>query len=138
MATYAPWNPSKAVDTNVLQTKNKNPLDRGVARLFRRSRSGMRSLAALMKALNGAEVGQTATVTRYRVEGDDVELRGNTAAGGGKRTIETVTKLNRATTSADKEYIDTLIDPKFVQDIDNRPVDKSGIDGGVGVPKLGF
>ena len=74
--------------------------DRVLANMFR----GADKRAALMKALNGAAAGGTATATRKRVQHSQSEL-------GGKRTIETFTLINRATTATDETIGDTILSP---------------------------
>lgn len=69
-----------------------------VARIFEQKE--MRKDRALMSALLGAVAGGTATAQIKRVAHDLTEL-------GGKRTIETQTLVNRATTAADDTDLTT-------------------------------
>lgn len=95
MPTYSPL-----YDNNFPLNTVKTPLDRVLATRIR----GLRKRAALMKALNGAAPGGTATWAQKRVQA-------NTTEQGGKRVIETYNLVNRATTAADETYIDKLLAP---------------------------
>lgn len=73
---------------------NEDSNNTGITRLMRQP--GMRKAKALLAALIGAAAGGTATGTTARVEGI-TSVNGL----GGKRNVETVTAVNRATTAAD-------------------------------------
>lgn len=75
----------------------KSLLDKVVARRMK----GAKKRAALMKALNGAAPGATATNSRKRVVASTTEQ-------GGVRPMETFYEVNRATTAADKTANDAL------------------------------
>jgi hypothetical protein len=85
---------------------NRTTLIRHLQRAFRRR--GLRVQAALILALNGAAAGGTASASRYRVQ----MTPGNDERGG-QRTIESVSLINRATTSADETAIDGIANPAF-------------------------
>lgn len=70
-------------------------------------RSGFRKYSGLFKALIGAASGGTATKTHVQVA-EDVQ-GGAVGAGGGQRTIETVTDISRATTAGDITALKALL-----------------------------
>lgn len=69
-------------------------------------RAGMRGVRRIARVLNGAAPGSTATETVARIA---PATPFNTLSGGGVRTVDTVTEVNRATTSADVTYINANI-----------------------------
>lgn len=71
---------------------SSNTLNEAVRRIF--AKPGLRREKALLNALIGAAPGGTATASVARVQADINE-------NGGKRTIETVSVINRVTTAAD-------------------------------------
>lgn len=82
---------------------------------------GLRVDKALMVQLLGAAPGNTVTVqsTRVKQTADPADIMNF----GGKRTIETVTEINRATTSADATRLIAILNRLSPL---NMPVDKSG------------
>lgn len=72
---------------------------------------GARELQELMLTLNGATAGSAALATYKRVEA--AVDRTTAVVGGGSRTIETVTVVNRNTAAADKTEIDTILNDSF-------------------------
>lgn len=90
----------------------KTPIDRILARRFR----GYQKRAAIMKALNGAVVGGTASLTKKRVQASNPNVTGN-------KPIETKTVINRATVTADKQLIDNLL---FASSRITTPTNKAG------------
>lgn len=92
MPTYSPL-----YDNNFPLNTTRTPLDWALARLVR----GNRKRAAIMKALNGVAPGATAQWAPKRVA--------YSSENGGKRTIETYNLINRATTAADRDLINTQI-----------------------------
>lgn len=93
---------------------NKQPGVRDVI-----SKKLMRSLKLqeLMLTLNGASAGSTAAKTYKRVAG--------TGENSGIIDMETVTVVNRVTTSADKADIDTILDASF--GISTAPVNAADV-----------
>lgn len=99
---------------------NTNTLNRRIARLFKRP--SMAKQRELAETLNGAAAGAAALATHKQVsarENSQGEL-------GGRRTIETVTDVNRNTTVADETQIDTEIltwdlDPTYVANKNKNP-----------------
>lgn len=89
------------------------------------ARDGMKINAAIGTALNGSAVGGTASATHRRVEAVQANAAFNL---GGKRTVETQTLINRATTSADETALDALFAAKFAPT--TYPVDRSNNGGG--------
>lgn len=85
---------------------------------------GPAAFRAIMKALNGAAAGGTAASTYARVQ--------HSANPGGLRTIETITLINRATTTADRDLINTLVIDSIPAELPSTtyPVDLSGNGGG--------
>lgn len=79
--------------------------EKKISKLLRRSGRGMRELRELMTTLNGSAAGGTASASYTRA------APGTPFAHelGGKRTIETVTVINRATDAADVQYVDDVI-----------------------------
>lgn len=91
--------------------------------------SGMRGIRRVMRVLNGAAPGSTATETYSRVA---AATPFNTLSGGGARTVETVTEVNRATTAADVTYVNTNIIDRIYNmtpPIASYPPDLSGNGG---------
>lgn len=96
-----------------------------------------RPLRAVMRALNGAGVGATASASYKRVKAQNGIT--DFFKTGGAVEIETVEQINRATTADDQAYINSLI-------FDNVPSEKPTIPGGYptdasgngGGGKLGF
>ncbi len=95
MPTYSPL-----FDNNFPLNTIDLASDRRLAKILR----PYKRRAAIMKALNGQAVGATALVTEKRVQANTVE-------NGGRRVIETVNIINRATTNADKTNVDTIFVP---------------------------
>ena len=84
-------------------------------------RLGVRKEKALLAALIGAATGGTASLSRTRIEA-------TTDTGyklGGKRTVETVSDINRATTAADVTALKDILGGRSVQP-DSYNVEKSG------------
>lgn len=80
------------------------------------NKPGFREIKELFATLIGANAGGIATATYSRIK-DEVG-----AVGGGLRTIETVTDINRATTAADvialKEFTSAVpVNTTFVADL---------------------
>jgi hypothetical protein len=104
-------------------TNSRNAIQTQIAKVF--EKYGMQAQSALAIALNGASAGGTATRTRTRVEAiPDV----GAFVLGGKRNIVTETIINRVTTTADKDALNTLYNGVFAPT--SYPVDKSGNGGG--------
>lgn len=100
---------------------NRPSTRRAISRLLKRR--GMHTLRELMIELTGATAGGTALVERTRIQ--------HSADPGGLRTIETVTTLDRVTTSADETDIDSnVLQGLFSLSPASYPVDKSGNSGG--------
>lgn len=90
-----------------------NSLNEQVRRIF--AKPGLRREKALLNALIGAVAGGTALATTVQVEAD-------TNDNSGKRTIETVTVINRATTAADVTELKAGIN---YNPVISTPVDRS-------------
>lgn len=110
-------------------TNSRSKLERDIALAF--EKPGAQALSAIAIALNGAAAGGTAARTRTRVLG----IR--TTSGydlGGRREIETVTDINRATTAADEAGLDAIYNGVFA--LTSYPADLSGNGGGGKVGRL--
>ena len=83
---------------------DKTSLGKRIARLLRQH--GDTVDRELMLTLNGTAAGAAALANRYKVE--HVGQPGEGADYGGVRTIETVDKINRVTTAADKTALDAI------------------------------
>lgn len=95
---------------NYSPVRTSTPMKRRLQKLMRKN--GLRVEGELLKELTGASVGETASVTQTRVAGNGtVAGVTNPTLGdlGGKRTIETVSKINRVTTSADETDLDSIV-----------------------------
>lgn len=122
--------------TSVAQKGYRSPLERQLAKLFRRNQ--LRSLVAVMTALNGAVAGGTATASYKRVKAPALPSAGTpqpTYIGemAGNRTIETQTDISRVTTSADVTYINDITGINLLEAemaTTTYPVDSSGNGGG--------
>jgi hypothetical protein len=92
---------------------------------------GSQTTSTLAIALNGIAPGGTALRTRSRVM-----ATANTSAFdlGGRRTIETQTLINRATTTADRDALNTMFNNVYAPS--PYPVDRSGNGGGGKVGSL--
>lgn len=88
-------------------TGSRSELSRDLGRDLK-TRAG-RKLGKLIQTLTGAVVGGTAMKTHPQVQGTGYTLN----ALGGKRTIETVTDVNRATTAADVALINLIADDRY-------------------------
>jgi hypothetical protein len=117
--------PTGAVAGHRIQS-DKNANERHVSRLL--GKPSMRKLKELMLTLTGATAGATATDTYKRVKEEVVF--GSPEINGGARTIETVTTVNRATTSADVTRIKDIIEDAWALTPAQYPEDKSGNGGG--------
>jgi hypothetical protein len=106
-------------NTAELSNNEKMQLARGF-----RGRQG-RVVGAIIKALTGNTVGQTAASSVKRIAADP--HLSEPYAGGGVRTISSVDEINRVTVAADATTIDALVDLKTAP---TYPVDKSGNGGG--------
>lgn len=98
------------------------------------ARGGWRANRALMRALNGAAAGETASATYARV-GNPAQFEANS----GNVVIETVTAVNRVTAAGDLAYINAkMYDdvPLMNPPIANYAVDLSG-NGWTGNSQLG-
>lgn len=93
-------------------------------------RHGYRGIRKVERLITGTAVGQTATDTYARVSAP----AGLTEASslGGARTIDTITSVARATVTADKTYMETVLDKVFGMNpaISTYPTDASGNGGG--------
>lgn len=106
-------------------TKEFNSTEKAeVARLFRGR--GSRIMGAVLRALTGAAVGGTATQT-YRQVASEGDINAG-LSNGGKRTVNTVTDINRVTTSADETLIDEMT--TRLNAPTSYPTDKGGGGGG--------
>lgn len=70
-------------------------------------RSGFRKYSGLFKALIGAASGGTALKTHSQIAAD--ANVGDPASGGGSRTIEVITDVNRVTTAGDITALKLLL-----------------------------
>lgn len=112
-------------DHALIGTRN---VETNLARQFRRR--GASALREIMQALNGAVAGSNATAQYKRAK---AERSLDENVQGGQREIETVTLVNRNTTSGDETSIDNIFDQTSVPS--SYPVDKAGVGGG---GKLGY
>lgn len=90
----------------------KSPLEREYRRIARRTPR----IRALLDAMIGATAGGTATDSYARVAAGDED-------DGGNRPIETVYRVNRATTADDKANLLAMID---TGSRGNWPIDRAG------------
>lgn len=104
-------------------TNSRDDLKRDIAMAF--ERRGARDLSALAIALNGVAPGANATSTYQAVEA--VQAVGDFNLGG-KRNIIQKTLINRNTTTADRDLLNTLYDGVFYPA--TYPTDKGGGGGG--------
>lgn len=113
---------------------NRAPTFRRISQALRR-----RSLTVLREVIdtvaNGSSINGASAVTYKQIAGDP--LPGNSVSGGGRRTIETVTKVNASTTvgvpttaipNVSAAQIDGLVDFKSAPS--TYPTDASGNGGG--------
>lgn len=103
---------------------NRDSIVMRVAKLLRAK--GNRKIAGLMKALNGAAAGGTATETYSRV-GEKTQFAD--AELGGLREIETRTVINRATTSTDETLLDKLTNTTFKPSTYPNDLSGNGVNG---------
>lgn len=98
---------------NYTFVKGKAPNTRKLKQLMRDQE--MRTLRALMVALNGVAPGGTASATVRQVANNGGSANNVTSVGalGGRRALQTRTLINRATTSADQTYITNLMTRRF-------------------------
>ncbi len=101
-----------------------DPLEKRVSKLFRKG--GLRELKELMITLTGIVDGSTALAQFSRIAPDNTV--GAAPGAGGQRTIDTITAVNRATTSADEVRIIAMLEEIFVPA--SYPADPSGNGGG--------
>lgn len=116
--------------TNYSLLVNKAPLRKRVSRTFREV--GSFSFRQLMLTLNGVVAGSTATKSMSRAKEEAVA--GLAASNGGKRTIESRSLINRATTAADVTAISNMLQDQT--DPSSYPTDKSGNGGGGQLGKI--
>lgn len=123
------WNGLYGVNYTALGTNNTKEFNNTdkvhLTKVIARTRGG-RVLATVMKALNGAAAGDTATMTAKQIANDSNPA--NPIGNGGKRVVATKTDINRATTAADETMIDLIYDRIFAPS--PYPVDKSRNGGG--------
>lgn len=86
---------------SVLQTINRS---------LRKSKLSNRKSRELLLTLLGAAAGSTATDTYARPKSEVNTVNGVFGALGGERTIETITPVNRVTTSQDITDLTALLD----------------------------
>ena len=94
------------------QHGSRHPLERSIAKML--NRPGLRDLKEAMLTLNGAAVGEAALATYLQISapsGPEATTPVVTTIGdfGGLRTIDTITVIDRITTTADKNYVDDLL-----------------------------
>jgi hypothetical protein len=94
-----------------------------LSRLFSGSRRGMRKDKALITALLGAAAGGTAASTYKRVDASNDALVLDSM--GGQRSVETVTDINRATTSADVTNLLALMN--LFSEVTTPPTNLNGL-----------
>lgn len=100
------------------QNGGRVPMDSQIARIFKRNT--YRGFNALFTQLLGASVGGTATATHLQVgapaTGPTGAIPSATGVGdfGGNRLVETVTDINRATTSADEVWLEKYFNNKLL------------------------
>ncbi len=110
----------QATGHTLLETE---PLEKRTSKLFRHE--GYRELKELMLTLNGATSG-TAAATFDRVAPDNTV--GAAPGGGGQRTIDTITVINRSTVAGDITRIADMLNEIFVPA--SYPADPSSNGGG--------
>lgn len=81
----------------------------------------------IIRQLVNGNVGGTATGTRVRIAAQNPT---DPTTSGGKRNVETVTVINRATTATDQTQINNALDFKYGYGASAFPRDKSGNGGG--------
>ena len=111
-------------DYNAVPRYARDSNERRIAQAM--SRAGFRGMRRVIRTLNGAAPGTTATDTYARVLGSNAF-----EPPSGARPIETVTTVNAATTAAQQTAIQTrLIDQLFVSSPTSYPTDLGGGGGG--------
>ena len=123
------WNGVYGVNYSALGTNNTKELNNTERTLLSKSLSrtrGGRMLASLIKALNGAAPGGTATATHRRIVSD--VNAASPEVGGGVRATEVRNDVNRVTTAADETMIDAILDRTFAPT--TYPRDRAGNGGG--------
>lgn len=102
---------------------SRTNLQRKFSRLL--EKRGSRVTAKLLQTLDGVAPGSAASYTYPRISNpDSSEI--DKYPYSGKRTLETVTLINRNTTSADVTALNQLLDDKFAPAIANYPLPKDG------------
>lgn len=116
------------------QGGNRGRTEKWISKLLSR-RQQMQPLRLLMKTLNGAAAGSSASVTLQRVDAQATDPSNQTgiAALGGNRVTSAVSLINRVTTAADVTYINQILDQRFGLAIASYPV----VSGSGGGGKLG-
>lgn len=123
------WNGVYGINYSALGSNNTKELNNTervmLSKTLSRTRGG-RVLGVLIKALNGAAAGGTATATHRRITPDVNPA--SPEIGGGVRPTELKTDISRATTAADETMIDNIIDRTFAPN--PYPTDRSRNGGG--------
>ena len=91
------------------------------------ARTRERAKRIVLRQLVNGNVGGTATGTRVRIAAQSPT---DPTTSGGKRNVETVTVINRATTATDQTQINNALDFKYGYGASAFPRDKSGNGGG--------
>lgn len=87
---------------------NKSPIRNRIKRTA--NRSSHRVITELFDTLIGAASGGAASATHKQVAAQDPSALGfSSANGGGARTIETITDINRASTAADITLLKEMV-----------------------------
>lgn len=124
------WNNEHGENHSLLSSSVKiGNSNTALSRVFANRIYGRGAARAVLNALIGAAAGGTATATHKRIAAER-DLEANVQ--GGKRTIETMSSVNRVTTTADADAL------KNALALSSKPTyatDRSGIGGG---GKLGW
>lgn len=99
----------------------KSNLQRRISRAF--EKRGAKVLGELAITLDGVVAGSTAAVSYNRISNPDADPT-NEFPYSGKRTIESVSLVNRATTAGDVTTLNAMFDDKFTPT--SYPASKDG------------
>jgi hypothetical protein len=124
------WNNEYGEDHALLTNRTGNQRTRA-ARVFANKQGAQAAEAEIVRTLNGAATGSTALQTEKRIanQSNADSLDNN---NGGVRQIDTITNVNRVTTSADQNTIDDYLS------LDSKPTYVADAAGNGGGGKLGY
>jgi hypothetical protein len=124
------WNNEYGEDHALLANRTGNQRTRA-ARVFANKQGAQAAEAEIVRTLNGAATGSTALQTEKRIA-DQSNADSLDNNNGGVRQIDTITNVNRVTTSADQSTIDDYLS------LDSKPTYVADAAGNGGGGKLGY